>query len=112
MTSLIVLIAGIVVLLAATLYFIRDCRLSVSPSMGGEMTFSALWNIGAVLLFLGLLPTLGLSRWWSLLGVPFCFGLSFPLRTIIERLVCRPYEAVPTGYQKFIRKVESKGSNR
>ena len=112
MISLILLIAGAITITAATLYYIRDCRLSVSPSMGGEMTFSTVWNIGAMLLLLGLFPTMGLSRWWSLLWIPVFFGLSFPLRTIIERLMCHPYVEEPTGFQKFIRKVESNGKQQ
>lgn len=108
MIDLILLIVGAVMLVLAILYFVRDCIGQVSCSMGGEMTFSSLWTASSVLFVLGLYPTMGFSRWWALLGIPLVYALSFPLRAAIQRRWCIPSKSEPTGFQKWVKKVETR----
>jgi hypothetical protein len=89
-------------------YLVRDCRGNVSASMGGEMTFGGLWMIGAVLLSLGVLLLTTLSLWWGAVTVPVLYVASFPLRAFIQRRVCVPLDQSPTGFQRFVRKTETK----
>ena len=106
--------AGAGILVFSLVYFARDCRGNVSASMGGEMTFSTLWNLGWALLFIGILPLIGYSRLWTVAAVPIAFAISFPLRSGIQRRFCVPYKPEPTGFQKFIRKTtqEESGTNK
>jgi hypothetical protein len=99
---------GASMLLFSVLAFIKDCRGNVSSSMGGNMFFSPLWLIGSALLSVGLFPQLGLSRWWSVLTAAALYALSFPLRSLLERAVCKPFEPEPSGFQSFVRETEKK----
>ena len=105
LSAILLLIGALLVGIAVTLY-IRECRGPVSPGMGAEMTFSSLFGLGVVLVFLGGLPLLHLSRWWTLVGAPACYAASFYLRSAMVRKLCRPYVPEPTGYQRFARRVE------
>jgi hypothetical protein len=106
--------AGAGILAFSIVYFARDCRGNVSASMGGEMTFSTLWNLGWTLFFIGLLPIIGLSRFWAFAAVPVMLAISFPMRSGIQRRFCVPYKPEPTGFQKFVRKTtqEEPGTNK
>ncbi|MCP4675550.1 MAG: hypothetical protein GY854_08600 [Deltaproteobacteria bacterium] len=90
----------------AIYYYRSDCSGSVSPSMGADMSFNGLWVPGVLLLSLGILPAVGVSRWWSVLAVVAGFALSFPVRRIIEGRVCVPYKPEPSGFQEFVRTIE------
>lgn len=106
MLDLVLLIAGAGGIIAAGIYLYRDCRGSVSPSMGGEMMFSGIWLIGSLLFAIGLAPVVGISRWWAILAVPAMFGLSFPMRIAVQRMGCTPCVEEPSGFQKFVRETE------
>ena len=110
MTTVLLLGFGGAVIVVSVVSLIRDCAGAVSASMGGEMFFSGLWTIGAMLLSLGALPLLDLSRWWTPLCVALLFTLSFPLRGGVQKLFCRPLPEEPSGFKQFVRRTESKRS--
>lgn len=70
------------------------------------MSFGVYWTIGVVLLSLGILPVIQLSRWWSIPGCLLSMVISIPVRTVITKMFCVPYEPEPTEFQKFIKKTE------
>jgi len=98
--------AGMAILVYAIWFFICDCKGNVSATMGGEMSFSAYWAIGLIMSSLGFLPIIGISRWWTFLTVPVLYVASFPMRVMIEKMVCDKLAITPTGFQRYIRKIE------
>ncbi|MFA7231542.1 MAG: hypothetical protein WC071_09760 [Victivallaceae bacterium] len=74
--------------------------------MSGDMSFGVYWSVGAVLFALGILPMLDFSRWWSIAGYIVGMVASIPVRAIISKLFCVPYQPKLTGFQKFSRKTE------
>jgi len=108
MTDTILILVGSAIVLYAVYFYCRDCKGNVSATMGGDMSFSAYWVFGTVPLLLGLFSKCGLSRWWTLAAIAPVYILSFPLRALISHLVCVPFQEEPTGFRKFIRKVESR----
>lgn len=107
MFDVVPLAAGAAVIALSVFHFARDCRGNVSSTMGGEMTFSSLWNLGWTLFCIGLFPLSGISRLWTLAAVPVMFAVSFIVRSRIQRYICIPPERELNGFQKFIRKTES-----
>ena len=108
MMSIVAIGVGVSFILLSVVLFAKDCRGQVSPSMGGEMTFSSLWLIGVLLAAVGVLLYLSYSLLLILLLVPVLFLLSFPIRTAIAHVICVPYVPPPTGFQTFVRRVEGK----
>ena len=108
MIDMILIVVGGLLVGWSIVFYYLDCKGKVTATTGGEISFSIYWLFGAVPLLLGLFPLCGLSRWWTLAAILPVYLLSFPLRTAISRLVCVPFLKEPTGFQKFIRKVESK----
>ncbi len=97
---------GFLLLFYSILFYIRDCKGNVSSTMGGDMSFGVYWAIGVVLLSLGILPVIQLSRWWSIPGCLLSMVISIPVRSIITKIFCVPHKSEPTGFQKFIKKTE------
>ena len=97
---------GFLLLFCSILFYIWDCKGNVSSTMGGDMSFGAYWTIGTVLFFLGILPLIQISRWWSILGCLLSMVISIPVRSIITKMFCVTHKPEPTGFQKFIKKTE------
>jgi len=95
---------GGLLLFYAVIFYIRDCKGKVSATMGGDMSFGVYWTIGALLFFIGILPVMQLSRWWSLPGCLLSIAVSIPVRFVLTKMFCVPHKPEPTGFQKFIRK--------
>jgi len=97
---------GFLLLFYSILFYIKDCKGKVSSTMGGDMSFVVYWTIGAVLLSLGILPVIQLSRWWCILGSLLGMIISIPVRSLITKVFCVTHKPELTGFQKFIKKTE------
>lgn len=99
---------GLALLPYAVRIYIVECKGRGFAGMGGEMSFGFYWSLGTVLSFLGILPMLGISRWWSVAGYLAGWGVAIPLREIVRRALAVPCAPQSTGFQRFIRKTEKK----
>jgi hypothetical protein len=86
--NLILVFAGGIMLLWSMIYYFLDCLQTPYTSMGTDMSFSHYWFTGAVVLLLGMLPLLSLSRYWTGVSIIPLYLLSFPVRRLIKKL-CR-----------------------
>jgi hypothetical protein len=108
MINLILLTIGLLLLIYSVVFFAFDCKGKLAATMGGNMSFAIYWFFGSLLFSIGDMPICGLSRWWSIAGCLTGVLCLFPVRWAISRLCCDPYKPELTGFQKFIRRTETK----
>ena len=78
------IITGAGLLLWSIYYYLADCLSAPYTDMGTEMSFSHYWLFAMVLILLGALPLMSLSRYWTLVFIVPLYLLSIPARRMIK----------------------------
>ena len=80
------IVIGTGLLLWSVYYYLCDCLNAPYTDMGTEMSFSHYWLFAMIMILLGTLPLLSLSRYWALLIIVPLYLLSIPARRMIKSI--------------------------